>query len=59
MPYCALSAAVQTELAQHIHPVLHPMCSQQIEDKKMCYASTNIKKGKDQQASDIILSRTF
>lgn len=47
MPYCALSATVQTELALHIHPVLHPLCSQQIKDGKMCHESTNIKPQKD------------
>ena len=46
MPYCALSATVQTELALHTHPVLHPLCSQQIKDSKMCHASTNIEEEK-------------
>lgn len=60
MTYCALSAIAQTELALHIYPVLHPLCSQQIKDGKACHASTNIKnREKDQQVSYIILNKVF
>lgn len=56
MPYCALSATVQTELALHNHPVLHSLCSQQTKDGKMCHASTNIKKKKKKKTKKCLTS---